>query len=310
MAMTDKFAAEAVVRWHVGEEAMQHTMGADRVFAGLESRIFHTQLSEQQRAFFSSLSLLVIGSVDDEGQVWATMVSGSPGFLSSPNTKTLSISTTLSEADPARKGLHSGASVALLGIDFATRRRYRVNGQVVGSATSHVDIRTAQVFGNCPKYIKVRHLVGKKPASTAQENEREELSVLDGEARSLIQRAETFFVASYVDLPDTGRQVDVSHRGGPAGFVRASQNGTLTVPDYEGNRFFNTLGNFTLNPVAGLAFADFEQGTLLQLSGAVELVLDGPDIDAYPGAERLWQFVPRTIVRRHSAFALQQLKGS
>ncbi|MBB6186090.1 pyridoxamine 5'-phosphate oxidase family protein [Rhodanobacter sp. MP7CTX1] len=309
MTMIERFAADAVVRWHVGERALQHTIGADQVFAGLESRIFHTQLSEQQRIFFSCLSLLVIGSVDDEGLVWATVVSGSPGFLSSPNTRTLSIGTALSEADPARKGLHSGESVALLGIDFATRRRYRVNGKVVASASSHMDIRTAQVFGNCPKYIKVRHVVG-RPASTDPVDGREELSVLDGDARSLIERAETFFVGSYVDLPDTGRQVDVSHRGGPAGFVRASQNGTLTVPDYSGNRFFNTLGNFAVNPLAGLAFADFEQGTLLQLSGAVELVLDGPDIDAYPGAERLWRFVPRTVVRRHSAFDLLQLKGA
>src|SRR5476649_1666833 len=105
MTMIERFAAEAIVRWHVGERALQHTIGTDQVFAGLESRIFHTQLSEQQRIFFSCLSLLVIGSVDDEGLVWATVVSGSPGFLSSPNTRTLSIGTALSEADPARKGL-------------------------------------------------------------------------------------------------------------------------------------------------------------------------------------------------------------
>ncbi len=296
---------DKVVRWHGGERALQRTIGADVVFEGLESRIFHTQLSEQQRLFFAGLSFLVIGAVDDEGDVWATVASGIPGFLSSPNVTTLRVHAALSETDPARQGVVAGASLALLGIDFATRRRYRLNGKVIESSPSQVDIRTAQVFGNCPKYIKVRRLVVGPPPSVP-EDQREELSTLDDEARSLIESAETFFVASYVDLPELGRQVDVSHRGGPPGFIRLGQDGLLTVPDYMGNRFFNTLGNFAVNPRAGLAFLDFERGTLLQLSGSVELVLDGPDIDTFPGAERLWKFAARTTIRRRSAIAFQR----
>lgn len=294
----------SAVQWHVGEKAMQHTIGADVVFAGLESRIFHTQLSEQQRGFFSQLSLLVVGSVDENGFPWVTLVSGDTGFVSSPNIRTLRIGAMVSEADPAQTGLRLGASVAVLGIDFEARRRYRVNGEVVASTPSQLDVRAAQVFGNCPKYIKQRHLVGMAPSASAHENP-EVLNGLDDEARNLVERAETFFVASYVDLKESGRQVDVSHRGGPAGFVAVGKDGSLTVPDYPGNRFFNTLGNFAVNPTAGLTFVDFENGTLLQLTGSVDIILDGPDIDAYPGAERLWRFLPRSIIRRRSAIAFQ-----
>ena len=54
---------------------------------------------------------------------------------------------------PNRPGdLHAGSSVGVLAIDFAARRRYRVNGTVrsIGAGIS-LDVREA--FGNCPKYI-------------------------------------------------------------------------------------------------------------------------------------------------------------
>ena len=38
--------------------------------------------------------------------------------------------------------------------------------------------------------------------------------------------------------------------------------------------FFNTLGNFLVNPKGGLAFPDWETGDLLQLTGDVEVILD------------------------------------
>ena len=63
--------------------------------------------------------------------------------------------------------------------------------------------------------------------------------------------------------------MDVSHRGGPAGFVGATTRAgatVLTVPDYDGNYFFNTLGNLELNPRAGVLFVDFVRGTMLLLT--------------------------------------------
>ena len=63
----------------------------------------------------------------------------------------------------------------------------------------------------------------------------------------------------------------------------------LTIPDFSGNRYFNTLGNLAANPRAGLLFIDFERGDTLQLSGPTELVLEGPEVASFEGAERLWR---------------------
>jgi hypothetical protein len=54
---------------------------------------------------------------------------------------------------------------------------------------------------------------------------------------------DTFFVVT--SGGDWG--VGVSHRAGKPGFVHVAGD-TLTIPDYPGNRYFNTLGNLTLAP--------------------------------------------------------------
>ena len=120
----------------------------------------------------------------------------------------------------------------------------------------------------------------------------------------MINGADTFFVASYVELPEGGRQVDVSHRGGKPGFVHLGEDGVLSVPDFAGNLFFNTLGNFSVNPRAGLVFVDFATGDLLQIAGVPEVVLEGPEIAAFQGAERFWRVKPTRIVYRPAGLPL------
>src|SRR4029079_17246295 len=116
-----------------------------------------------------------------------------------------------------------------------------------------------------------------------------------------IRAADTLFVTSYVDV-GAARQVDISHRGGPAGFVRIDAAGQLTIPDYAGNRFFNTLGNICVQPRVGLLFIDFVSGDLLQIVGIAQ-VLDEAD-DDLPGTERAWTVRPQHGVRRPAAFPL------
>jgi uncharacterized protein len=86
--------------------------------------------------------------------------------------------------------------------------------------------------------------------------------------------------------------VDVSHRGGLAGFLKFAADGAIIVPDYRGNRFFNTLGNLAINPRAGLLFINFARGDLLQLAGETDIVWDGPEVAAAAGAERIWRLAP------------------
>ena len=123
------------------------------------------------------------------------------------------------------------------------------------------------------------------------------LSGLDEAARDLIESADTFFVASRsrAELGADGG-LDMSHRGGRPGFVGV-QGDTLAIPDFRGNRFFNTLGNLLGDPRAGLLFVDFTTGELLQLQGTVDDRLAsrrrGP-----AGTERLWRVQDRARLAR------------
>jgi len=111
----------------------------------------------------------------------------------------------------------------------------------------------------------------------------------------VILESDTFYVSSYVpDLDDSTignvKSIDASHRGGRPGFVKLVGN-SLTIPDYFGNNLFNTLGNFIVNPKAGLTFVDFETGNVLMLTGKVQLNLeDNSSFKIHKGAERAWDF--------------------
>ncbi len=89
---------------------------------------------------------------------------------------------------------------------------------------------------------------------------------------------------------DATNGVDVAHRGGKPGFVNVDGNKTLIIPDFSGNKHFNSFGNLELNPRAGLLFVDFNQGDLLYLTGEAKVIWDGAEINRYAGAERLLVF--------------------
>ena len=80
--------------------------------------------------------------------------------------------------------------------------------------------------------------------------------------------------------------------GGRPGFVRIDDDITLTVPDYMGNFFFNTIGNLLSYPRIGPLFIDFESGDLLQLTGEAEVVWEGEALAAHGGAKRLSRIRP------------------
>jgi hypothetical protein len=158
-----------------------------------------------------------------------------------------------------------------------------------------------QSFGNCPQYIQRRVIVR---ANTVASPARE-LSSLDSEARSLIEHADTFFVASR-SRADVGRAggADISHRGGRPGFV-GIEGDTLLIPDFRGNRYFNTLGNLSVEPRASLLFVDFEAGDLLQLQGMAEVDWNAEAAEQLAGAERLWRFHVHRGWRRKAASPLR-----
>lgn len=286
--------------WHAGELALQRRLGVAERMDGVGRHVMRGYLTEQHRQFYPSLPFVVLGAIDAVGDVWATLRGGKPGFLLSPDPSRLHLDIPRDPADPADSGMDDVDPIALLGIDLTTRRRNRLNGTVRRVDEDGFDIVVGQSFGNCPQYITLRDRAD-GAAPTGIPTRRDVLDHLDARASQMITQADTFFVASYADREDGTRQADVSHRGGKAGFVRLDQDGVLTIPDFAGNRFFNTLGNFLVNPRAGLVFADFETGDLLQMTGDVDVILDSQGMAAFQDAERLWRFSPRIIIRRPGA---------
>ncbi|MEI2297036.1 2Fe-2S iron-sulfur cluster-binding protein [Ensifer sp. MJa1] len=291
--------------WHEGELAIQRSLGVVERMDATGRNFVRTFMPEQHQLFFPMLPFAVFGTVDANGDPWATMRAAAPGFMQAPDAWNLDVRLPRQPDDPADAGMEDAHSIGMLGIQLETRRRNRLNGAIRRDADDAFTIRVGQSFGNCPQYIQLRQFAFSREPHQPAPVRPVRSTVLDDRARAIIADADTFFVASYVDRDSGERQIDVSHRGGKAGFVRIGDDDVLTIPDFSGNLFFNTLGNFMLNPRAGLLFVDFATGDMLQMSGTAEVILTSPEIAAFQGAERLWRFRPEQVVYREDGLPLR-----
>jgi predicted pyridoxine 5'-phosphate oxidase superfamily flavin-nucleotide-binding protein len=265
--------------FHAGELLAQHLAGGGPPGSGIRD-----YMPDQHRLFFAGLRYAVLSTADAEGWPVATMLAGAPGFIQSPDATTLHVALPVPASDPALDSLTEGREVGLLGLDLVTRRRNRANGHLARRDADGLSVHIEQSFGNCPQYIQRRSVqpMPRQPGAV------EAVFALDDPARSLITGADTFFIATRSANGLAGG-ADISHRGGRPGFVRIVGD-TLWVPDFRGNRYFNTLGNLLNDRRAAVLFVDFQRGDLLQLQGVVEVDWTSDAALAFPGAERLWRF--------------------
>ncbi|MBI3904941.1 MAG: pyridoxamine 5'-phosphate oxidase family protein [Pseudomonas fluorescens] len=286
--------------WHAGEKQLQAHVGVAERMEAFGRKVIRSEMPNQHRTFYQQLPFMLYAAVDADGHPWASILEGQPGFAHSPEPGLLQFRSLPAFDDPAQ--LSDGSAIGLLGIELHTRRRNRINGHVRAMTTGGFAVTVDQSFGNCPQYIQLRQFRS-VPLADPSTRVAQHFNELDDAAKVMIAESDTFFVASYVDV-DGKRSVDVSHRGGQAGFVQVEGN-RLTIPDFAGNLHFNTLGNLLLNPRAGLLFIDFNTGDLLQLRGRTEIILDGPQVEAFQGAERLWTIDVEQVVRRPAALSLR-----
>jgi uncharacterized protein len=278
--------------FHDGERAVQERAGSRERMAVVGPRAIRDYMPEQHRDFFGQLPFIVVGARDDDGQPWASLLAGRPGFCSSPDPQHLAVRAHPAPGDPLAGCLRTGAALGLLGIEPQTRRRNRLNGVLERVDGQGLELRVEQSFGNCPQYIRpngARH-ADAPPAAVAQPVRG---TVLDAWSQALVARADMLFIAS----AHAGSGADVSHRGGAPGFVRVDGARTLMLPDYPGNRFFNTLGNLQVDPRAGLLFIDFATGERLHVAVSADILWDGPALADFPGAERLLRMTVHGTLR-------------
>ena len=274
--------------YHQGEIAVQERTGA-RSIAQRRAAIVGDWLPPGAREFLAVQVAAGAAAVAPDGTVWASMWCGEPGFLRSDaegeQVQVVAALDRTPDVDPVRRFARAADPIALVAIDFTTRQRLRVNGATIRQTTSGLAIGVREAFGNCIKYIQQREPSPStvlEPGVAHRSGEH-----LDGELRDFIERTDTLFVASI--HPQRG--LDVSHRGGHPGFVHLEGATTLRIPDYAGNGMYQTLGNFEVDPRAGVALIDFERRRVLSLTGRAQAAFGSED-PAMPtgGTGRYWSF--------------------
>ncbi|HEY0855943.1 MAG TPA: pyridoxamine 5'-phosphate oxidase family protein [Albitalea sp.] len=304
--------------FHDGETAMQERAGVREKIEAIGQRVIRDHMPAQHRELFGKLPTLLVGSLDEQRRPWASILVGRPGFVSTPDERTLHVGARPLPGDPLAAHLIAGRPLGLLGLEPHTRRRNRMNGTVILAHAEGFEVSVDQSFGNCPQYIQAREPQWlREPAAAVHPSS---IGRLDGSlspaAKALVRRADTLFIASASARAagHAGAQgVDVSHRGGLPGFVRLDSDAphgrsVLSVPDYRGNFMFNTLGNIAAHPHAGLLVIDYDSGDLLQLTGRAEIVWDAAALEDFEGAQRLLrleveagQWMPGALPLRWSA---------
>ena len=189
--------------------------------------------------------------------------------------------------------------VALFAPDFVASRRVRVNGRGV-IKDGAIFITTDEVYGNCRRYLQERIFVGTgETPATERAAERA--------APRYRRRSKSRFPA-----PTHSSSRPTIPSAAPTFRTRAAIPASCAIldarriafPDYNGNSMFNTLGNLTDNPHAGLLFIDFDTGATLQLTGRASIDWSPERVRTFPGAERVIDFALEQIIDNPAGFPL------
>lgn len=279
--------------YHEGELKIQARAGVTQA-ARMSAAAIQDYIPGGARHFIAQQTMAVFGSLDANGNVWASVLFGSPGFMQAKDDRTLCWQRTMCHSapgDPLWTNLEHDPRLGILLIELTSRRRLRINGNAHRSTDGNYLIEAERAYANCPKYIQRRSLIVPDTTQSHFATPNREGRQLNVSQQAWIGNADTVFVASA--HPNQG--VDTSHRGGQPGFIKVLSPHRLRIPDFVGNNMFNTLGNFASYPHAGLVFMDYERNHILQLTGRPELLWDEPDeIGETGGTARYWEFEVET----------------
>lgn len=280
---------------HPGERAVQRRAGfPDRPWG---SAHVGATVPPVAADFLRHQRLAVIAAAAPDGSVWASPLTGPPGFVTARDERTVAARRTPVVGDPLRDAFTAERDLGMIAIEPARRRRMRVNGRARQEGDLLV-VHTEQVYANCPKYIQAHEVRadGWPAAGAVVESDR-----LSAEQRALVAAVDTFFVATRAP----GHGADASHRGGRPGFVAPADERHLSWPDYLGTSMDMTLGNLELEPRTGLLFLDWDRGRTLQLTGRARLDWDPDRAARVPGAQRVVDFEVERVVQIDGAVALR-----
>jgi len=275
--------------FHKGELEVQTKLGVSDI-ARSNGTVISNRIPGAALNFISQQSMVILGTTDINSRIWSSVIFGHTGFIEALDPSTVKIdfsNTSISITDPFWSNIQSNKQVGMIVIELGSRRRLRINGTVEKISEYIYHIIIDQAYPNCPQYIQRRHILRAKKGQTQNKSSDICGCNLNKNQHNIISEADTFFVSSA--HPEQGN--DVSHRGGKPGFVQIINKNQLRIPDYPGNNMFNTLGNFELNPAAGIVFIDFINKKVLQLTGTAKVLwyIENTDMET-AGTLRFWQF--------------------
>ncbi|MGK2866560.1 MAG: pyridoxamine 5'-phosphate oxidase family protein [Mycobacterium sp.] len=270
--------------YHPGELAVQRRLGQSEL-AERVGRMVRTEIPDAAAAFLAEQPMIVLAAADDTGRIWASLVTGPPGFARTDGDDDISITALPVSGDPLHDVLTGEPRrVGMIAVQPQTRRRMRING-VAEPTGDGLRIHPDQVYSNCPKYISRRHI--DSVAGASGQPAIRHATTLDARMQQIVAATDTFFVGS----ADPDGNADASHRGGNPGFLQVLSPTRLRWPDYRGNSMFMTLGNISADPRCGLLILDWQTGATLQLTGTAEIIWDSE-----PGAQCSVEFTIAEVV--------------
>ncbi|KAK9814968.1 hypothetical protein WJX73_003605 [Symbiochloris irregularis] len=287
--------------FHAGEQEVQRLAGSREVSEKMGRAVHSTVISPTAAAFLKEQCLIYLSTLDEDNNLWASCFYGVPGFLDGDDESRLVIKPIHRlEADPS--ALQPGSLLGTYVIELSTRKRFRTNGTIRSFDGETLVLDVCIAFPSCPKFIQARKVIVSEQdlehrISSGAESIHRGGRSLGPEEKALISRSDTCHLASCYEGPETdggSAGCDISHRGGPPGFVHIEGDDTLYWADFIGNFTFTTLGNIHVDPRAGLLFLDYDTGDTLQLTGTCEIKWEE---HALPGAERTLYFKVHEWVR-------------
>lgn len=270
--------------YHPGELAAQEKAG-ELSIAQRNGRMVTNQIMPGAINFIQNQNFFLISTKDTNGSIWVSLVTGATGMVQVVDASTLNFYPEcmhIHQKDIVWENLKINQKAGILFIELSTRRRFRVNGTLQPEKNKFT-LLVDQAYPNCPKYIQKRQVILQAVPEPASKTG----TVLDNELIDLIKSADTLFVGSSNNVGE----MDASHRGGFPGFIQVLNATTLKIPDYAGNSMFNTLGNFLVQPHAGITIVDFKHHQTLQLTGTAQITWHDEEANQETGGtNRYWTF--------------------
>ena len=118
------------------------------------------------------------------------------------------------------------------------------------------------------KALQVQH--GSRDAYARMERERGWRRMVTPELAAFIAQSDSF----YLGTANAGGQPYIQHRGGPRGFLKVIDEGTLAFADFRGNKQYITAGNLADNDKAFIFLMDYPNRSRIKIWGRARIVED------------------------------------